>query len=144
MLISYNGRCFDVPFINGYFGINLDQVHIDLRYVLSSLGYRGGLKGCEKRLGIDREELDGVDGYFGVLLWHEYARKKNRKALETLLAYNIADTVNLEILMVKAYNLKLLETPFPELQLPAPASPPLPFSADAELISRLRKIYGFF
>lgn len=144
VLITYNGRCFDVPFINGYFGITLDHLHIDLRYLLRSLGYRGGLKGCEKKLGIDRGDLDGVDGYFSVLLWSEYQSKKNRKALETLLAYNIEDTVNLETLMVTAYNLKVLETPFPELQLPLPLRPPLPFSPDTQLISRLRRMYGFF
>jgi uncharacterized protein len=144
ILISYNGRCFDVPFINNYFGITLDQAHIDLRFVLSSLGYRGGLKGCEKKLGLGRDELDGVDGYFAVLLWHEYRATKNPRALETLLAYNIADTVNLETLMVKAYNLKLLETPFPELQMALPPRPSLPFSPDAQLISRLRRTYGIF
>jgi hypothetical protein len=144
ILISYNGKCFDVPFINDYFGITLDQVHIDLRYLLSSLGYRGGLKGCEKKLGIGRDELDGVDGFFGVLLWEEYKRKNDLKALETLLAYNIADAVNLEALMVKAYNLKLLETPFLELRLPLPSSPALPFSPHAECICRLREIHGIF
>jgi len=52
-----------------FFGIELNQVHIDLRYVLRSLGYTGGLKGCEKQAGIDRGNLEGVDGYFAVLLW---------------------------------------------------------------------------
>lgn len=144
ILISYNGRCFDVPFINSYFGTTLDHIHIDLRFLLGSLGYRGGLKGCEKKLGLGRDELDGVDGYFAVLLWQEYKATKNRRALETLLAYNIADTVNLETLMVKAYNLKVRQTPFPELQLPLPARPELPFSPDAELILRMRRTYGIF
>jgi uncharacterized protein len=144
MIITYNGRCFDVPFINSYFGITLDQVHIDLRFVLSGLGYRGGLKGCEKKLGLSRDELDGVDGYFAVILWQEYRATRNPRALETLLAYNIVDAVNLEILMVKAFNLKVLETPFPDLQLPLPASPPVPFRADGDLITRLRKRYGIY
>ena len=46
---------------------------------MSSLGYRGGLKGCEKCLGLDRAELDGVDGYFAVLLWNEYRKSGNTK-----------------------------------------------------------------
>ena len=79
ILITYNGACFDLPFIRSYFGIAVDQVHIDLRYLLSSLGYRGGLKGCEKCLGLDRAELDGVDGYFAVLLWNEYRKSGNKK-----------------------------------------------------------------
>ncbi|NLT67642.1 MAG: exonuclease, partial [Acidobacteria bacterium] len=63
LIVTYNGKCFDIPFIEYYFGIKLDCAQIDLRYVLSSLGIKGGLKGCEKRLGIQRppgmEELDG-------------------------------------------------------------------------------------
>jgi len=77
VLVTYNGRCFDVPFIESYFGIKLNQVHIDLRYLLRSLGYTGGLKGCEKKAGIDRGNLEGVDGYFAVLLWDDYQRNKN-------------------------------------------------------------------
>ncbi|NLF39823.1 ribonuclease H-like domain-containing protein, partial [bacterium] len=96
VLVTYNGACFDVPFIERYFNVRLPHAQIDLRYVLRSLGYTGGLKACEKRLGIDRQGLDGVDGYFAVLLWNEYARRGNGKALDTLLAYNQLDTVNLE------------------------------------------------
>jgi len=54
VLVIYNGKCFDVAFIKGFFGMELNQVHIDLRYLLRSLGYAGSLKGCEKKAGIDR------------------------------------------------------------------------------------------
>jgi uncharacterized protein YprB with RNaseH-like and TPR domain len=145
VLITYNGSCFDLPFIRNQFGIALDHVHIDLRYLLSSLGYRGGLKGCERSLGLDRAELNGVDGYFAVLLWYEYSKRGNMKALETLLAYNIADTVNLENLMVQTFNMKLSETPFQELKIPLPCPPALPFKPDAALIDELRhRFYGVF
>jgi uncharacterized protein YprB with RNaseH-like and TPR domain len=46
VIVTYNGKCFDVPFIASNLGIQLNQVHIDLRYLLRSLGYVGGLKGC--------------------------------------------------------------------------------------------------
>ena len=72
VIVTYNGKTFDVPFIENYFGTKLNHAHIDLRYVLKSLGYSGGLKGCEKILGIERGELDGLDGYFAVLLWLDY------------------------------------------------------------------------
>jgi uncharacterized protein len=143
VLVTYNGKCFDVPFLESYFGIKLNQVHIDLRYVLKSLDYRGGLKGCEKKAGIDRGDLEGVDGYFAVLLWNEYQRNKNHKALETLLAYNIQDVVNLETLMVLSYNLKLKETPFNEShQLALPSSPKIPFQADLQTIDRIKRAIG--
>jgi len=143
ILVTYNGRCFDVPFIESYFRVRMDQVHIDLRYLLRSLGYTGGLKGCEKKAGIGRGELEGVDGYFAVLLWEDYQRNKNRKALETLLAYNIQDVVNLEYLMVLSYNLKLNETPFVQThQLSYPSSPEIPFKADLETIERINAVRG--
>lgn len=143
LLITYNGKCFDLPFIRSTLRIPMDHAHIDLRYVLSSLGYRGGLKGCERQLGIDRAELDGVDGFFAVLLWRDYLRTGNRKALDTLLAYNIQDVVNLETLMVIAYNLKLRETPFSETHaLPPPSLPAMPFAADPDTIERIRIEYS--
>ncbi|MHB8969867.1 MAG: ribonuclease H-like domain-containing protein [Pirellulaceae bacterium] len=143
LLVTYNGKCFDVPFIQQSLRIQLDQAHIDLRYVLKSLGYGGGLKGCERSLGLDRGDLQGVDGFLAVLLWQDYRRSGNIKALETLLAYNIQDVVNLETLLVLAYNLNLRQTPFAAShELPLPAPPPLPFQADRKTIERLMPRYA--
>ncbi len=140
LIVSYNGKTFDVPFIENYFQIKLKQAHIDLRYVLKSLGIAGGLKQCEKHLGLYREDLDGVDGYFAVLLWYDFARNRNKKALETLLAYNTEDVVNLETLMVLAYNLKLKNTPFFEHgKLPLPVPPENPFKADVRLLNKIKR-----
>jgi len=142
LLVTYNGKTFDIPFIEKYFGITLNIAHIDLRYILNCLGYKGGLKGCEKQLGLDRGELDGIDGYFAVLLWQEYKRSGNKKALETLLAYNIEDVVNLESLMFQAYNLNIKKTPFyDDLQLSLPERPQIAFSADHALIEQIRGRY---
>ncbi len=140
VVVTYNGKCFDVPFIESYFRIEMPQVHIDLRYLLRSLGYTGGLKGCEKKAGIDRGKLEGIDGYFAVLLWDDYRRNKSPKSLETLLAYNIQDVINLEFLMVLSYNLKLKETPFVQShQLALPGCPEIPFKADLGTIERIRQ-----
>jgi uncharacterized protein YprB with RNaseH-like and TPR domain len=140
VIVTYNGKCFDVPFIESYFRIRMPQVHIDLRYLLKSLGYSGGLKGCERKAGIDRGELDGLDGYSAVLLWDDYQKNHNQKALETLLAYNIQDVVNLERLLVLSYNLKLRDTPFAQSrQLSFPSSQEIPFKADLETIERIRQ-----
>jgi hypothetical protein len=121
------------------------HAHIDLRYVLKSLGYAGGLKRCEKALGLDRGDLDGVDGFFAVLLWQEFQQTGNIKALETLLAYNIEDVVNLETLMVLAYNMKLKDTPFSQSHaLPMPEIPDIPFKPDRPTIEKIRQKNGFF
>ncbi len=143
LIVTYNGKCFDLPVIRRLLGIRMDQAHIDLRFVLHSLGFRGGLKGCEKQLGIDREELDGLDGYFAILLWQDYVNNRNHKALDTLLAYNILDAVNLEPLMVKAYNMKLEATPFESDRTiqDIPAAPINPFEPDLETVDRLRSKY---
>jgi hypothetical protein len=142
LLVTYNGKCFDVPFVERFFGIEVKAAHIDLRYVLRSLGYKGGLKGCERQLGIDRGDLDGVDGYFAVLLWHDYVENGNDRALETLLAYNCEDVVNLERLMVTAYNMKIKRTPFAATgACDEPVSPRIPFKADRRTIERIRRFY---
>jgi len=56
-----------------------------------------------------------------------------------LLAYNIQDTINLETLMVTAYNLKFKDTPFYEKLLikdrPAPANP---FRVDLGIVDRIK------
>lgn len=145
LLVTYNGKCFDVPFLEHQFKIKINHAHIDLRYVLKSLGYGGGLKACERSFGIDRKGLADVDGYFAVLLWNDFIRNKNPKALETLLAYNIQDVLNLELLLAMAYNLKLKETPFQDsLRLPLPLLPKPSFEADRETIDKIRKQNPWF
>lgn len=140
VIVSYNGKSFDVPFLEKHFNIKLEQAQIDLRYVLARLGFKGGLKGCEKQLGLNRGNLDGVDGYFAVLLWREYEKYGDQRVLDTLLAYNIEDTVNLERLAVEAYNRHVITTPFAEeLALECPLPPPNPFIADFDTVERLKQ-----
>jgi uncharacterized protein YprB with RNaseH-like and TPR domain len=139
ILVSYNGICFDIPVIEHYFRTRLTQAQIDLRYVLAQLGCRGGLKGCERQMGINRGILDGFDGSFAVLLWREYERTGNEAALETLLAYNIEDTVNLERLMVEAYNRNAAQTPFgPDIYIDYPISPQIHYHPDPGILAAIR------
>ncbi len=144
LLVTYNGKCFDAPVIERHFGQRLDLAHIDLRYVLAALGYTGGLKRCEARLGMDRGGMADIDGLFAVVLWNAYRRNRDDRALETLLAYNLQDAINLEALMVAAYNLKLAQTPFDDrFQLPEPATPVNPIPAHRSTIDRYRNEVAF-
>jgi len=144
VLVTYNGRCFDVPLLRKCLHLRLDQAHIDLRFVLAQLGFKGGLKGCERQLGIDRGGLDGLDGYDAVLLWNEFKLHRNTAALETLLAYNVLDAVNLERLMVTAYNLRIKNTPFHkshEIALPIPVKNP--FRCHQAVVDKIVRLRGF-
>ncbi len=111
-IITFNGRCFDIPFLREKFsGLRLSQLHIDLRFLLRELGYTGGLKNIEKQLGIARDGgIADVDGYEAVRLWHRY-RRGDESALNTLIEYNKADVENLKLLMDMAYEKKLKSLP---------------------------------
>jgi hypothetical protein len=145
VLVTYNGKGFDVPMLERAFGLKIRQAHLDLRPILAALGYKGGLKGCERQLGIGRGGLTGVNGHDAVLLWQAYAKTGNPALLNTLLAYNVADTINLEPLMVAAYNLHLAHTPFQNshaLTQPTPAANP--FAADPAIVHRLTRGHGLY
>ena len=107
LLVTFNGSQFDVPFLRAHFPeARLDQAHIDLRFVLHSLGYRGGLKTIERDLGITRDAaIQGMDGFEAVGLWHRY-RRGDRAALLKLALYNLTDVVNLAELVQIAVRLK--------------------------------------
>jgi hypothetical protein len=92
-------------------------------------------------LGIDRGELKDIDGFFAVLLWNDYQRNGNQKALDTLLAYNIQDVLTLEDLMVISYNLKIKDTPFNGNLLPEPVLPKTPFDVDMRTVEKIRDKY---
>lgn len=145
LIVTYNGKSFDVPFIERYLRVTLDQVHIDLRYMLRSLRITGGQKGCEKRLGIGRKGLEDIDGFFAVLLWQDFKKNNNPKALETLLAYNIQDAVNLETLLAMAYNLKVADLPFGKSHVvPLPCRAGNPFAAHGDTVERIRRKYYWY
>ena len=135
VLVTYNGRRFQLLFMVAYMGLELNQVHIDLRYILGSIDYTGGLKKCEEKAGIDRGVIEDVDGCTAVILWEEYRDRGNKKALESLLAHSAYDAVDLEPLMVLAYNLKLEQTPFRDSnRIVPPKSPEIPYKGDLDTI----------
>lgn len=139
MLVTYNGKSFDMPFLTRTLGIRFEQAHVDLRHLLHRLGYRGGLKQIEHQLGLARDGVEDIDGAFAVLLWHDYVRSGDRRALDTLLAYNAMDVVNLAPLAAITYNLCLAATPFADgCSVPVPdVLPPMPFAPDPATIARL-------
>jgi len=105
LFVTYFGTGFDVPFLRRRFpDLPFDQLHIDLCPALRRLGYKGGLKAVEGKLGINRPpEVDGLDGWDAVRLWRAWRRTGDADALNLLLAYNREDIENLALLLAFAY-----------------------------------------
>lgn len=97
LIVTFNGKRFDVPFLETAFDISIDAPHIDLMYPCRQLGLTGGLKQIEQDVGIDRDQPD-ITGRDAVKLWRQYERGET-EALATLVSYNRDDTVNLRGLM---------------------------------------------
>lgn len=83
LIVTFNGRSFDVPFLRRELGASLlrGAAHMDLMHVLRKLGLKGGLKGIEKALGVGRpSSLSTLDGRDAVTLWANVARRGRRGA----------------------------------------------------------------
>ncbi len=100
LVITFNGSCFDLPYIKRWFRhISLPPAHIDLRFLLKKLGLHGGLKSIEKQLGMPRDpQVEGLNGFDAVLLWKAY-EWGDQTALGRLILYNTMDIVQLKPLM---------------------------------------------
>ena len=129
-VVTYNGKCFDVPFVEHFFQVRIRCIHLDLRYILGSLGLRGGLKSIETQLGLqERKGTEGVDGAMAVALWRQYEAGGDLGALQKLVAYNYEDTARLEWIMAVAYNRHLQRLPCVYAKLEEPEMKLNPFLA---------------
>jgi uncharacterized protein YprB with RNaseH-like and TPR domain len=106
MIVTFFGASFDVPMLQRRFrDVQFDHIHLDLCPTLRRLGYRGGLKKIEKQLGIARgDDTDGLNGLDAIRLWRRYKHLGDDGALDTLIAYNREDVVNMERLAEIAYD----------------------------------------
>jgi len=100
------------------------------------------LKAIETQLGLEREgALKEADGFLAVLLWHEYQRG-NRRALDTLIRYNLEDVVNLQYLADVAYNEAVARLPIKVEPLPLHEKFAVDIPFDPDLIHYLRRLTG--
>jgi uncharacterized protein YprB with RNaseH-like and TPR domain len=108
ILVTYNGKRFDVPFIEREFHQKIPNLHLDLMNVLHEMGIKGGLKKSEMILGLKRSaEVSGIDGHLAPMLWKDYQSNQNQRSLDLLIAYNKEDTINLELILKEVYSRKL-------------------------------------
>lgn len=98
LIVTFCGTTFDLPMLIAHYpNLSLEQPHIDLYGVGRLLGYRGGLKAIERRIGIERTpELQGFTGADAVQQWNRWRHRRDDEARRLLVAYNEADCVNLE------------------------------------------------
>lgn len=97
LLITFNGKSFDMPLIKRYFNIDLKIPHIDLRHCCRKIGLTGGLKRIEEQLEIKRpEHLKAYGGDDAIDLWRAFHASGDREYLDLLVQYNEEDIVNLK------------------------------------------------
>lgn len=110
IVVTFNGKMFDIPFIKKEFPeFQAPPIHIDLRYLLRSLGISGPLKKIEKQLSIARaEDVRDINGREAAILWSQFLKGDN-EALERLLLYNTYDIMNLQSLLHYCYQKKVEE-----------------------------------
>jgi len=94
LLVTFNGNCFDIPFLEKTFNVpSLGVPHVDLRWVAYYRGYRGGLKYIEEVMGIRRpESVEGIDGFEAVDLYYRW-QAGDLKAGRDLVRYCTVDTL---------------------------------------------------
>ncbi len=107
IIATFNGTHFDIPFLKKEFPqIHIPPIHIDLRYLLRSVGVSGPLKTVENHLGIQRpSDLREISGRDAVVLWRRFTNGDD-DALRTFLLYNAFDTANLVYLLDYCCNVK--------------------------------------
>lgn len=138
-LVTFNGLTFDLPFLRREHGLALRHAHVDLRYWLARLGFRGGLKAIQKSFPEvrQRDSMD-IDGFDAVRLWALH-KKGVPNALETLLTYNAEDTIVLEQLIYCGLEIESKQRPHLALgSFQAPEPPQIPLQVCPFIYRMLR------
>jgi uncharacterized protein YprB with RNaseH-like and TPR domain len=118
-IVTYNGRSFDVPFVNARmknYNMNYSIKHENLDIIChvrpnkQVLGLSScSLKSVERLLGIGRE--DEIDGGESVRLYYEYLRNGNSRLKEQILLHNFEDVYNLPEVLRVFDTIRLNDTP---------------------------------
>lgn len=113
VVLTFNGACFDLPFLMREFGFSCKPAHIDLKHEAKCWGLRGGLKEIESRLGYRRTNIESGDGEKAVELWETYEMTGDAIHLQKLIAYNTCDVRSLELLARRIWKLSCQNYPAP-------------------------------
>jgi len=110
VLVTFNGRRFDLPRLRRELACRLRQPHLDLCPVLRAAGFGHGLKACERQLNVARPILVETTGQEAVQLWQKY-QEGDLASLATLIAYNVEDVLSLERILITACNYSMRHCP---------------------------------
>lgn len=110
ILVGFNSKRFDTPFVLKEFGLAAPLPQIDLMDEAAHYGLRGGLKAIEKLVGFIRGNVSCEDGAEAVEVWRRYRDNADEEALTSLLAYNRDDVLSLRHLARHLLRLSLENT----------------------------------
>lgn len=119
LLVTFNGNCFDIPFLEKTFNLpKIGRAHVDLRWIAWHRGYRGGLKSIERQLGIRRPpHIDGIDGFEAVDLFFQWQRG-DASSRDRLISYCRADVCSTYLIaekILKEYGCRMISSNHEEL-----------------------------
>lgn len=143
LIVSYYGEVFDLPFLRKQYKRPLEKAHVDLCFALRRHGLTGGLKVVEKKAKIGfKRKSEGLDGFAAVVLWDMF-EEGDRRALETLLAYNGEDTLVLQKLAQKLFSLESKISAANTDNLSFPKLPKILFKAHQSTIQKVKsRLFG--
>jgi uncharacterized protein YprB with RNaseH-like and TPR domain len=110
ILVGFNSKRFDTPFVCKAFGLTAIPPQIDLMDEVAHYGYRGGLKTVERKFGVSRKAKGCDDGNDAIRRWAEYTTGRSEDSLAALLAYNREDVESLVALSKAVLCLSLENT----------------------------------
>ena len=113
IVVTFNGKRFDVPLVQRGFSLSTMPAHIDLMDEARHFGYTGGLKTIENQIGFQRKRTSCKNGTDAPILWKSYCDEKNMDALKALVQYNKEDVRVLTLLWRKILKLSLENTGIP-------------------------------
>ncbi|MFT4297703.1 MAG: ribonuclease H-like domain-containing protein [Candidatus Woesearchaeota archaeon] len=108
MIVTFNGNVFDLPFLRKYCpDVIPDTLFWDLRHSCAKIGFSGGLKNVENKLGIKRDNfiVEKLHGGDPLKLWRMYLGSGDKYYLELLVEYNQEDAVNLKVIADTVYEM---------------------------------------